>query len=63
MSDWANLSATVETPYGTDSIHASIHPGGTAVTVAYRGSDDCLVMDAGHIDAFIELLQRVKAAL
>ncbi|MFJ5693304.1 hypothetical protein ACIP9X_05560 [Arthrobacter sp. NPDC093125] len=63
MSDWVNLSGTVETQFGADTIHASIHPDREAVTLAYRGGVDCLVIDAKHIDAFITLLQQAKARL
>jgi hypothetical protein len=62
-SAWVELSGTVEFASGADTIHASIHPGGDSVTVGYRGGEDLLVIDAVHIDAFIELLERVKAAL
>ncbi len=61
-SDWQDFQATVSFPGGTDTIHASIHPGGDAVTVNYRGGDP-LVIEAAHIGAFIELLQRAQASL
>lgn len=61
-TDWQDLEATVSFPGGSDTIHASIHPGGDSVTVNYRGGDP-LVIDSAHIGAFIELLQRAQAAL
>ncbi|NMR29955.1 hypothetical protein [Crystallibacter degradans] len=62
-SEWVNLQASVSYPDGdTDSIHASIHPGGDSVTVNYRGGDP-LVIESAHIGAFIELLQRTRDSL
>jgi hypothetical protein len=61
-TDWQDLEATVSYPDGTDTIHASIHPGCEAVTINYRGGEP-LVIETAHIGAFIELLQRAQASL
>lgn len=62
-NEWETLTGTVTYPDDTDTIYAAIHPGGQAVTVNYRGGQDMLVIDAGHLDSFIELLKRAKDSL
>lgn len=61
-TDWQDFQATVSYPDGSDSIHASIHPGGDAVTVNYRGGEP-FVIETAHLGDFIALLQRVQDSL
>lgn len=62
-SGWQDFDADVMHPEGfPGSIHASIHPGGRAVTVSYPGGES-MVIQSEHLGDFAALLQHVEAAL
>lgn len=45
---------------GTDLLVASVHPGGDALTIGYRGGD-CFVLAAADVPALERLLTRAQA--
>ncbi len=60
VTGWQHSDQPTADP--TDSLRASIHPTGQAVTVQYWGSGDALVLDVARLDSLVCLLGQVRHA-